>query len=104
MIRKAFLMQVNPDSHEEYEKRHSPIWPELEKTLRDHGAHNYTIFLDRRTSQLFGCVEIESEERWNAIAQTEACKRWWAYMQDIMAYNPDGTPASRELKEVFHMD
>ncbi|MBZ0255855.1 L-rhamnose mutarotase, partial [bacterium] len=26
MIRKAFLMQVNPDQHEEYQKRHNPIW------------------------------------------------------------------------------
>ena len=29
MIRKAFVMSVNPDRHEEYEQRHSPIWPEL---------------------------------------------------------------------------
>ena len=30
MIRKAFVMQVNPDAHEEYQRRHNPIWPELE--------------------------------------------------------------------------
>ncbi|HCR8267333.1 TPA: L-rhamnose mutarotase, partial [Shigella flexneri] len=29
MIRKAFVMQVNPDAHEEYQSRHNPIWPEL---------------------------------------------------------------------------
>ncbi|MXG36744.1 L-rhamnose mutarotase, partial [Escherichia coli] len=27
MIRKAFVMQVNPDAHEEYARRHNPIWP-----------------------------------------------------------------------------
>jgi L-rhamnose mutarotase len=27
MIRKAFVMQVNPDAHEEYQRRHNPIWP-----------------------------------------------------------------------------
>ncbi|CAK5470224.1 L-rhamnose mutarotase [Escherichia coli] len=26
MIRKAFVMQVNPDAHEEYQRRHNPIW------------------------------------------------------------------------------
>lgn len=44
MIRKAFVMQVNPDAHAEYQRRHSPIWPELEAELKAHGAHNYSIF------------------------------------------------------------
>ena len=43
MIRKAFVMQVNPDAHEEYQRRHNPIWPELEAVLKSHGAHNYVI-------------------------------------------------------------
>lgn len=38
MIRKAFVMQVNPDAHEEYQRRHNPIWPELEAVLKSHGA------------------------------------------------------------------
>ena len=41
MIRKAFVMQVNPDAHEEYARRHNPIWPELEAVLKTHGAHHY---------------------------------------------------------------
>jgi len=104
MIRKAFLMSVNPDQHEEYEKRHSPIWPELEKTLKEHGASNYNIFLDKDTSNLFAFVEIESEERWDAVAETEICKKWWAHMKDIMPSNPDNSPVSKELRSVFHMD
>ena len=32
-IRKAFVMQVNSDAHEEYQRRHTPIWPELEAVL-----------------------------------------------------------------------
>lgn len=43
MIRKAFVMQVNPDAHEEYQRRHNPIWPELEAVLKAHGAHHYAI-------------------------------------------------------------
>lgn len=104
MIRKAFLMWVNPDQHAEYEKRHSPIWPQLHKVLKDHGVHNYSIFLDQETSQLFGYVEIEDQARWNAIANTPECKKWWAYMKDIMPYNADGSPKSRELKDVFHIE
>lgn len=104
MIRKAFLMHVNPDRHAEYEQRHSPIWRELQDTLTAHGAHNYSIFLDRETSSLFGYVEIEDEARWNAIAATPICRKWWAYMRDVMPSNPDNSPISQELREVFHMD
>ena len=104
MIRKAFVMSVNPDEHEEYRKRHSPIWPELEAKLKEQGVLSYTIFLDEETHQLFGYAEIEDEDRWNAMADTEICKKWWAYMKDIMPSNPDNSPISKEVREVFHMD
>ena len=104
MIRKAFLMSVNPDAHEEYERRHRPIWEDLEAVLREHGVSNYSIFLDAETSQLFGYAEIESEERWAAIAETDECRRWWTYMKDVMPSNADNSPVSTDLREVFHLD
>ena len=104
MIRKAFVMQVNPDRHEEYRRRHNPIWPELETVLKNHGVHNYSIFLDEQTHQLFGYVEIEDESRWESIAQTAICKKWWAHMRELMPSNPDNSPVSRSLTEVFHVD
>lgn len=103
MIRKAFVMSVHPGQEAEYARRHQPIWDELAATLKSHGAHNYSIFLDPSTRQLFGYVEIESEERWAAIAQTDVCRRWWKFMGDIMPANPDNSPVSREIKEVFHL-
>lgn len=104
MIRKAFLMQVNPDAHEEYERRHSPIWDELRDVLNQHGVSNYSIFLAAETDQLFAYAEIESEEIWNAIAESAVCKRWWDSMKDIMPTNFDNSPISSDLKEVFHLD
>jgi L-rhamnose mutarotase len=103
MIRKAFVMSVNRGNEDEYERRHSPIWPELEQVLRNHGVHNYSIFLHPGTQQLFGYVEIEDEARWKAIAQTEVCQKWWAHMVDIMPSNADNSPVAQQLKEVFHL-
>lgn len=103
MIRKAFRMSVNPDQHAEYERRHLPIWPELEQVLLAHGVVRYSIFLDEETSDLFACAEIEDEERWQAIAATDVCRRWWRHMRDLMPSNPDDSPVSRELREVFRM-
>jgi L-rhamnose mutarotase len=104
MIRKAFHMSVNAGQEPEYERRHNPIWRELEETLVSHGVHTYTIFLDPATRDLFAYAEIESEERWAAIASTEVCRRWWRHMKEIMPSNPDDSPVSRELREVFHVD
>jgi L-rhamnose mutarotase len=104
LIRKAFVMSVNPDKHEEYQRRHVLIWPELQSLLKYHGAHHYSIFLNKETSQLFGYVEIESEERWEAIASKEVCQKWWAYMADIMSTNTDGSPKTTTLSEIFYLD
>lgn len=104
MIRKAFVMSVNAGCEEEYERRHRPIWQELADVLKQHGVHNYSIFLHEETRQLFGYAEIESEERWAAIADTEVCQRWWRFMSDLMPANADGSPVSVMLREVFHLD
>jgi L-rhamnose mutarotase len=104
MIRKAFVMSVDAGGEAEYERRHNPIWPELESVLKDHGVLSYSIFLHPETRQLFAYAEIESEERWTEIAGTDACRRWWQHMKDLMPSNPDGSPVAVDLQEVFHID
>jgi L-rhamnose mutarotase len=103
MIRKAFVMEVHPEHVEEYVRRHNPIWPELAAVLKAHGVHNYSIHLNEATHQLFAYAEMEGEERWQAIAQTPECRRWWAHMSELMAVNEDQSPRSVELREVFHL-
>lgn len=104
MVRKAFRMSVYPGREQEYERRHNPIWPELEDTLLKHGVRTYSIFLDPETHDLFAYAELESEERWQAIAGTEVCRRWWRYMREIMPSNPDDSPIAQPLSEVFHLN
>lgn len=102
MIRKAFIMSVHAGQEAEYARRHSPIWPELEAVLKAHGVARYSIFLDPASRHLFAYAEIEDEARWQAIASTDVCRRWWASMRELMPTNPDNSPLSAELKEVFH--
>jgi L-rhamnose mutarotase len=104
MIRKAFLMSLRPGNQQEYERRHRDIWPEMQQLLRRHGVHNYSIFLERESDRLFAYAEIESEELWQQIAETEVCRRWWADMKELMLTNEDESPQSVTLKEVFHLD
>jgi L-rhamnose mutarotase len=104
MIRKAFRMRVNPDATDEYVRRHEPIWADLEATLLEHGVRTYSIYLDPTTNDLFAYAEIDSEERWAAIASTDVCRRWWRHMRELMPSNPDDSPVSRTLHEVFHIE
>ena len=103
MIRKAFVMSVNPGAEEEYERRHRPIWKELEEVLRSHGVLSYSIFLQPDTRQLFAYAEIEDDAQWEAIARTDVCQRWWRFMRELMPSNPDHSPQSTPLREVFHL-
>jgi L-rhamnose mutarotase len=104
MIRKAFKMSVHEDQQSEYERRHKPIWRELEEALLAHGVKTYSIYLDPATSELFAYAEIESEERWATVASTDVCRRWWRHMRELMPSNPDDSPVSTELREVFHIE
>jgi len=97
-------MSINKGEEAEYERRHRPIWRELEETLLAHGVDTYSIYLDPATRDLFAYVEFDSEERWNAVASTDVCRRWWAYMRDIMPSNPDHSPIASSLTEVFHLE
>lgn len=104
MIRKGFKMKLYPGFEEEYEKRHNQLWPEMREMIHEYGGRNYSIFLDQETLTLFGYLEIEDEEKWNASAQTAICRKWWDYMADIMETNPDNSPVSIDLQPVFHLD
>lgn len=104
MIRRAFVMSVNAGAEAEYERRHNPIPEELAAVLKAHGVHNYSIFLHAETRQLFGYIEVEDEARWRKVAATPECRRWWRHMADVMPSNPDHSPVSTPLREVFHLD
>jgi L-rhamnose mutarotase len=104
MIRKAFVMTLRSGQQEEYERRHNPIWPELQATLKQHRVQQYSIFLHRQTDQLFAYLECESEALWQQIANTEVCRRWWSYMKELMETNADNSPVAIHLEEVFYME
>ena len=104
MIRKAFRMELFNGAATEYERRHRPIWRDLEEVLLGHGVRTYSIYVDPRSNDLFGYVEVESEEMWQKVATTAVCRRWWHHMRDVMPTNGDDSPVSRDLREVFHIE
>ena len=97
-------MYLSDGMEAEYKRRHDELWPKMKAMIHEFGGKNYSIFLDRDTNILFGYIEIESEEKWAKSADTVICRKWWDYMADIMKVNPDNSPVSIDLVDVFHLD
>lgn len=104
MKRAAFKMHLNDGQKEEYIKRHNEIWPELKKLLKDAGISEYSIFLDEGTNTLFAFQKISGEGGSQDLGKTDIVQKWWAFMKEIMPSNPDNSPISVELEEVFYME
>lgn len=100
----AFKMKLNPGMLEEYKKRHDDLWPELHSLLKDNGLSEYSIFFDEETNILFAFQKQAGDQGSQDLGQTEIVQKWWKYMADIMETNPDNSPVSKELVEVFYMD
>ena len=97
-------MKLYPGMEAEYEKRHNELWPEMRDMIHEYGGKNYTIFLDRETLVLYGYIEVEDPAKWDESADTAVNRKWWDFMADIMESNPDNSPVSVDLQEVFHLD
>ena len=103
MNRLAFKMKLFPGFEAEYKKRHDEIWPELVQLLKQSGISEYSIFLDEETNSLFGVLNITDTKNMDNLPHQEVMQRWWKYMGDIMETNPDNSPVSIPLTEVFHL-
>ena len=88
----------------EYKRRHDTIWPELKDLLHAAGISQYSIFLDESNLDLFGFLHLKEGLGYEALPTRELMRKWWEYMADIMETNPDHSPLSLALKEVFYME
>jgi len=97
-------MKLKPGFKEEYKKRHDEIWPELEKLIRETGVYDYSIFLDEETNILFAVQKQSGDSSSQDLGTNPLVQKWWAYMADIMETNPDNSPVTIPLEEVFYME
>lgn len=104
MMRVSFKMKLKHGYEEEYKRRHDKIWPELAEELKNAGVYDYSIYLDKETNILFAFQKLKDVNYADKLPESPIVKKWWTYMADIMDTNPDNSPVSIDLKEVFHMD
>ncbi len=99
----AWILEIRPGYEIEYKKRHDEIWPELAQALKDAGVSDYSIWHDPETNYLFATLIRSDDHSMADLPKTDANKRWWAFMDDVMDYNDDGTPTAVNLTQVFHL-
>ena len=100
----AFKMKLKPGFLTEYKKRHDEIWPALAEELINAGITDYSIFYDEETDALFAVQKQAENYTADLLPQTEIVRKWWKFMAEIMETNPDDSPVSLPLTEVFHQD
>ncbi len=102
MRRVAFKMKLKPGFLTEYKKRHDEIWPELALELSKAGITDYSIFYDEETHALFAVQKQSESSTADLLPQTEIVRKWWSFMAEMMEVNPDNSPVTSSLAEVFH--
>ena len=104
MMRIAFKMKLKPGFEKQYEDRHNAMSPAMKKLLKDAGIYDYSIFLDEETNTLFAVQKTNETGGSQQLASHAVVQEWWKYMADIMETNPDHSPVSVPLREVFRLE
>jgi L-rhamnose mutarotase len=104
-MRVCFRSSVKPGLIAEYRRRHSAVWPEMLRALKDAGWNNYSLFLGE-DGLLVGYLECDDFDAVRArMALTEVNARWQAEMSSLFN-DSDQAPDEgfQVLEEVFNLD
>jgi len=102
--RLAFKMYLKPGCKDEYKKRHAALWPQMKDVLKASGVGNYSIYLDEDTNTLFAYQEVTDGQGSQDLGNNLIVQKWWDYMSDLMEVNPDNSPISVPLGNMFHLE
>lgn len=100
-MREGFSLRLKPDGLAEYKRRHDEIWPELVQELAANGIEQVTIFAMGTT--LFLYTEVATPDAWQKLWHGDVHIRWAKELEPYLELAEDGTPASSDLTEIFHL-
>ncbi|GAA4458874.1 L-rhamnose mutarotase [Phytohabitans houttuyneae] len=106
MRRVCFILRVRPDRLAEYRERHTAVWPDMLRALRDTGWHDYSLFLhdDGLLVGYFRTDDLAASLA--AMERTDVNARWQAEMapffEDLDGRRPD--EGFTVLDEIFNLD
>jgi L-rhamnose mutarotase len=95
-------MRLKPGALAEYRRLHDAIWPELVAEIKACGIKSMTTVVDGERLTLFS--EIEREDAWDRLWNSDIHRRWGELMSPLMAFRADGIVDSQTLEEIFHLE
>jgi len=103
MIRRAFVMRLNPGKLAEYRHFHDTIWPDLVAEIERSGIASMTIF--ENDPMLFLYSEIRDPAAWDRLWGSTVHDRWsQEAMAPLMFFRDDGKVDATEVREIFHLE
>jgi L-rhamnose mutarotase len=100
-MRVAWVMKLKAGNEAEYKARHDAIWPEMLALMRKDGVRNFSIY--RHGLLLFAYLERDSAPP-EGPPTDPVIWRWWEWMAPLMETNPDFSPVTEPVEEMFHVD
>ena len=64
---------------------------------------DYSIWLDPETNRLFATLIRTDDAMADLLPKTDANRRWWDFMTDVMAYDGMQPPGCRSPVPMFHL-
>ncbi len=102
MIRRAFTLTLKPGALATYKDKHDKIWPELVAEIKRQGIAEMTAY--EADPVIFYYSEIQDEGAWERLWATDIHDRWADAFKDLIAFREDGSLASGDLREIFHLE
>jgi L-rhamnose mutarotase len=103
MERLCFLIHIFGGTEEEYDQRHSDIWPEMEEAVAAAGFRNYSLF--RLGTQVIGYAECEPdvETALKRMASFPVEHRWNASFANVIMNSQSENGGLTIVPEVWHL-
>ena len=105
MIRQGLLLRLKPKALAEYKRHHDEIpkkWPELAAKIKECGIKNIRTF--EADPFLFLYAEVEDENSFPRLWDTEIHKKWAKVMDPLIELDAQGKPDARFLKQIFNFE
>jgi L-rhamnose mutarotase len=107
MKRIGFVFKIDPDKAAAYREHHQRVWPEMKAALRDHGWHNYSLFI-RDNGEIFGYFETPDsfESALSGMADEPVNARWQALMAPYFEGEQELRPDEKmeQLEQIFFLE
>ncbi len=101
IYRNGFKMRLKPGNEAIYKEKHDQIWPELVDALKEQGIVHFAIYRDGL--DLFAHTEANKPQT-PGESVDPVMRRWWDEMSEHMEANPDNSPMTWPLEEMFWLD